>query len=121
MWQRNLGRYPGLKMIICGKSSADGGDPPQVLVKSQSRPSHVPEIDDLILLQSVQLKETWRNSQNQIPEAVVMAAICDRELSVHLPGPKRARDSLQRLGSGAGRLWSGSKGKQLECKELKRS
>ncbi|CAL1167735.1 unnamed protein product [Cladocopium goreaui] len=83
-----LGRYPALKFIISGKPT-ESGEVPQVLVKANIRPSVVPELDSLLLLQEVLLRECWRNASGVVPESLVVPGLSGREIALSLPGPKR--------------------------------
>ena len=85
---------------------------PQVLVKANIRPSVVPGLDSLLLLQEVLLRECWRNASGVVPESLVVPGLSGREIALSLPGPKRGRDSIQLLGLVAGwcwRAWEGGK------------
>eukprot|EP00438_Fugacium_kawagutii_P013595 Skav223056 [mRNA] locus=scaffold1069:377188:381031:+ [translate_table: standard] len=94
-----IGRYPGLKFVICGKSpESEAGDVPHVMVKANTRPSVVPDVDALVVLQHVQVRECWRNTSGVIPESLVIHGLAVRELALTLPGPKRGRDAIQQLG-----------------------
>mmetsp|Transcript_12930 Transcript_12930/g.15119 ORF Transcript_12930/g.15119 Transcript_12930/m.15119 type:complete len:150 (+) Transcript_12930:118-567(+) len=90
------GRYPGLKFVICGKSpESEAGDVAHVMVKANTRPSVVPDVDALVVLQHVQVRECWRNTSGVIPESLVIHGLAVRELALTLPGPKRGRDAIQ--------------------------
>ena len=94
------GRYPALKFVLSGMTSAKRA---HVLVKVNARPAKVPEIDSLVQLENCELRPAWSNAAGVVPESLVVADLCDREISVTLPASKRRRDALQRLGAGSAR------------------
>ena len=83
-----------------------------MLVKADVRPSVVPELDSLLLLQGVLLRECWRNASGVVPESLVVPGLAGREMTLSLPGAKRGRDAMQLLGLVAGWCWRAWEGGQ---------